>query len=112
MTYGIDLDHAISGKHTPNHVGALIAYLPTNAYIKQEVNDDASWTREETILASIQNNLRGLIYGMTPKSKRGAEPKPLGPSWMTREKMQKLPARAMPIEELMKVLEKPRSNNG
>lgn len=107
--YGIDLDHAMAGKHTPNHLGALIRFLPSNSNLAQSHNQDASWTRMETIQASLLNNLRGLIWGLSDKKTRGPEPTPLGPSWLTAAKVRSLPTRTLPIDELLEQLERPRS---
>jgi len=104
--YGIDLDHAMRGEHSPMHVAALVSQLPQDSRIRVVDEPDAEWTLTAVLLASILNALRGLMWGMSDKRRRGPQPKPVGPSWMTGTRS--LQARAMPLDELLAELGKPR----
>ena len=106
--YGIDLDHAMAGEHTAAHIGALVACLPSDAAVFKAKNPDAAWTLETVLLAVIHNDISSLIYGMSDPRKRGHKPKPIGPSWLTKGAVRTLEARALPIDELMAELSKPR----
>lgn len=109
QTYGIDLDHAMAGEHSALHIAALTAQLPHESRVFASMNRDAVWTLEGTLLATIANSLNSLCYGMSDKRKRGNPPAIIGPSWMSKDKMRTLPARAMSVDDLQKELEKPRS---
>ena len=104
--YGIDLDAAMAGEHSAGHIGALIAYLPSDCAMRRELDEDAAWTLRDILLASILNSLNMLIYGMGDKKHRGRRPQMVGPSYMVRKK---LPARVMSVDDLMRELNKPRS---
>lgn len=106
--YNIDLDHAERGEHAAEHVAALVKCLPTDSLLFRAMNPDASWTRDQIILAEVRNILANLAWGMSDPKKRGARPKPIGPSWMTRGRVRTLEARAMTVDELMAELGKPR----
>lgn len=109
--YGIDLDRAMSGEHTPNHIAALVKCLPRDSLIARAVNPDNEWSMESTLLADLSNNLAGLLWGMSDKRKRGGRRPNIGPSWM-RVKARTLEARVMSIDELMNELNKPRKVAG
>ena len=98
----------MSGGHSAAHIAALVACLPSDAAVFRADNPDAVWTLDNTLLAIIHNDLAGLIWGMSPKRKRGPKPRPIGPSWLTKGTVRKLEARAMPVDELMAELSKPR----
>ena len=106
--YGVDIDHAMEGGHTAEHVAALAVQLPSDARIRVAYDKDAMWTLEHVLLASLLNNLRGLIWMLGDKRKRGPEPQPVGPSWMTKGKMRTLESRVLTIDKLMEELSKPR----
>lgn len=107
--YGIDLDHARRGVHSPNHIAWLVIELPNDARCRVVENNDAAWTLDAVVLAGIFNRLNALIYGMSDKRSRGNPPPMLGPSWMTDSKNTKsLPARVMPASELLEILSMPR----
>lgn len=106
--YGIDIDHAMQGEHSAEHIAALVSCLPHDASLRVAVNPDAAWTRENIILAELRNMLASLIYGLSDRQKRGNPPKPIGPSWMTKKAMRSLEARLLSIDELMAELQKPR----
>ena len=108
--YSIDIDHAMSGAHTAEHIAALVACFPTDALTYRAANSDASWTRDQIILAELRNMLARFIWGFGDPKKRGPEPKPIGPSWMTEERMKALDSRTMTIDELKAELSKPRTN--
>lgn len=110
--YGIDLDHAMRGAHTPQHIAALMSNLPDGSMTQRAINADAGWSLDATLLAAIYNQFRVMVWSMADKKSRGAEPQPIGPSFMTQGRKRKLPARSMSIEKLMKELNKPRVNNG
>lgn len=106
--YGIDLDHAMRGEHTAEHVAALACNLPRDACVFEAANPDARWGLPEIILADIRNTLVGFVWGMADRRKRGRKPYPIGPSWMVKGKTRTLDARVLTIEELQKELAKPR----
>ena len=106
--YGIDLDHAMSGIHTAHHIACLMMQLPSDARIRTAGNLDNQWTLTDVLLASILNSLNGLIYGMSDAKKRGQRPELIGPSWMQSKRMKSIPARAMPVDELISILNQPR----
>ena len=106
--YGIDLDHAMAGAHSAGHVAALAANLPLDARVYAAQNTDATWTRQEILLAETRNAINRVIYMFADPKKRGKPPEPVGPSWMTRGRTRTLDARVMGIEELMEELNKPR----
>mgnify|MGYP006992119066 CR=1 FL=1 len=106
--YGIDIDHAMQGEHSAEHLAALVSCLPSDAALCVAVKPDAAWTREAVILAELRNMFASYIYGMSDKRKRGNPPKPIGPSWMTKKAMRSLEARLLTIDELMAELQKPR----
>ena len=106
--YGIDLDHAMRGEHSAGHVAALAANLPLDARVYVAQNADASWTRQEILLAETRNALNKIIYMLADPRKRGNPPEPVGPSWLTAGRMRSLEARSMGIDELMEELSKPR----
>lgn len=106
--FSIDLDMAMSGKHSAEHIAQLVAHLPQEARLVHSVNADSQWTLTDTLLAALINNFRMFVYGMSDPKKRGKKPELIGPSWMTTQK-KTLPARVLPIEKLMEELNKPRS---
>ena len=110
--YGIDLDHASRGDHTPAHIAALVVNLPQDSCVHRAYNDDAAWTLDNTLLAAILNAFRGYVWAMSDPRKRGRAPDLIGPSYMAEKNKVSLPARVLSIEELMKELEKPRKANG
>jgi len=106
--YGIDLDYAMAGGHTAYHIACLMVQLPVDARIRTAENPDNQWTLTDILLASILNSLNGLIYGMSDSKKRGQKPQLVGPSWMQSKRMRSIPARAMPVDELISILNQPR----
>ena len=96
--YGIDWDRR--EKHTPTHIAALVKHLPQDSALCRAYSEDAEWTLDRVLLATIANSLNMLIWGMGDKSKRGNRPQMIGPSWM-RLKTRTLDAQAMPIDELL-----------
>lgn len=102
--YGIDLDKAISGEHTPNHIAELIRFLPQDSNISKAYNADADWTIERTLLAMLVNSFNLFMWGISDKSKRGTQPERIGPSYM-RLKNRKIDAQVMPADELLKKLQ-------
>lgn len=108
--FGIDLDHAMDGGHSAEHIAQLVAHLPQDARLNRDANPDAQWALGDVLLAALINNFRMFVYGMSDPRKRGAKPEPIGPSWMTENK-RTLPARVLPIKKLMEELNKPRRCN-
>ena len=106
--YGIDLDAAMSGGHSPIHIAALFVQLPQDSRIARAIDPDNRWTLTDVLLATIANALHGLIWGLGDERRRGRRPEPIGPTWMTKGRMRSLPARVLPVSELMRELAKPR----
>lgn len=86
----------------------LLVNLPSDARVRVAEVEDAAWTRDQILMAMTLNSLNGLIYAMSDRRKRGKRPQMVGPSWMTKGATRSLPARAMPIDELMEILNRPR----
>lgn len=55
----------------------LASQLPNTSRVRQFDNPDSLWTQDTFLLRDIEYSLRALMYGMAPKDKRGAEPKPI-----------------------------------
>lgn len=106
--YGVDFDRARAGEHSPWHMACLLVELPSNARVRVAEDSDALWTLDSVIGASVVNAVNSLIYGLGDSRKRGNPPELLGPSWMRRNNNRTLPARSMPVGELMEILNKPR----
>ena len=105
--FGIDLDRAMDGEHSANHIAQLIECLPQESRLSHSVNKDTQWSLTDVLLAVLINNFRMFVYGMSDPKKRGQKPELIGPSWMTTQK-KTLPARVLPINELLAELNKPR----
>ena len=106
--YGIDLDHAMAGGHTVHHIACLVEHLPQDSCVYIREDADMAWKLPDVLLASILNALNGLIWGMGDPKRRGKRPDLIGPTKLTEKGRKSLPARAMPITELMEQLNKPR----
>lgn len=109
--YGVDIDHAMAGEHSAEHVAALAACLPSDANIHKTRNPDARWSLTDVLLASLLNTLNALIYGLGDPRKRGAPPALVGPSYMTKNdkgKTRELDTTVMTIDQLTAELAKPR----
>lgn len=106
--YGIDLDAAIGGGHTAAHVAMLVAQLPQQSRLVHVMNGDAQWTLGDVLMAALLNNFNRFVWAMSDPKKRGAKPELVGPSWMTEQAKKSLPARVMPINQLLDELSKPR----
>lgn len=89
-------------------MAALCANLPLGSSLLSEYDADASWTRDQALMALLVNHMKALMYSMTPKKDRGPEPQMVGPSYMTEGQRRSLEARAMPTDELLRALAKPR----
>ena len=105
--FGIDLDRAMDGEHSANHIAQLIECLPQESRLSHSVNKDTQWSLTDVLLAVLINNFRMFVYRMSDPKKRGQKPELIGPSWMTTQK-KTLPARVLPINELLAELNKPR----
>lgn len=110
QTFGVDIDHAIAGEHSAHHVACLVSQLPSDARVRVATDSDSTWTLTDALLARLCNSFSMFVYGMSDKRKRGAKPKLIGPSYAIANDKQNrsLPARAMPIGELIEILNKPR----
>ena len=109
QTYNVDIDHAIAGAHSAYHIACLVAQLPIDARIRVTHDADCRWTLDNVLLARLCNSFSMFVYGMSDKKKRGAPPKLIGPSCMTNnQQMRTLPARVLPVSELIEILNKPR----
>ena len=108
QTYGIDLDRAMAGEHTAAHIAALVAQLPPDARVRVASDKDAVWTLSDIINVSVFNSVRALMWGLGDPKRRGREPELVGPSWLKAANRHTLPARALPVDELLKELNKPR----
>ena len=100
----------MAGGHSAAHVAALAFHLPPGSCLKAAIDPDAGWTRADIILAALFNDFNALLYGMGDPKSRGPQPALIGPSWMTKGKQRtrKIPARALPVDELMEILSRPR----
>ena len=101
----------MSGEHSANHIAQLVTQLPHDSRLVHSVNEDARWTLTDVLLAGLINKFSMFVYGMSDKKKRGAPPELVGPSWMTENK-RTLPARVLPINQLLEELSKPRRSDG
>ena len=107
-TYGIDIDRAIAGEHTARHIAALVVQLPPNARCRVAANRDNVWTLSDVVNVSTLNALRVFMWSFGDPKKRGQMPQVIGPKWMVDANKRTLPARALPVNELMEVLSRPR----
>ncbi len=107
-TYGIDIDRAIAGEHTARHIAALVVQLPPNARCRVAANKDNVWTLSDVVNVSTLNALRAFMWSFGDPKKRGQMPQVIGPKWMVDANKRTLPARALPVDELMEVLSRPR----
>lgn len=100
----------MAGGHTASHIAALAFHLPPGSCLKAAIDPDAGWTRSEILLAAVFNDFNAMLWGMGDPKSRGPEPHLVGPSWMAkgRQRTHTLAARAMPIDELMEILTRPR----
>lgn len=106
--YGVDIDRAMEGRHSAEHIAALAAYLPSDSCVYKARSEDARWGLDSTLLAALLNSLNALIYGLGDAKRRGNPPQLVGPSYMTKGNGRSLDAMAMTADELMAVLSKPR----
>lgn len=106
--YGVDIDHAMGGGHTAEHIAALAAYLPSDSCVYKARSEDARWNLDSTLLAALLNSLNALIYGLGDSKRRGGAPALVGPSYMVKGNDRKLEAVSMTADELLELLAKPR----
>lgn len=102
--YGIDLDHAYRGEHTPNHIAELVRFLPKESALVASVDQDSGWNLESILTAMLLNSLNLFIWGMSDKNNRGAKPESILPPSMKKQKQKKIAAQAMRIDELKRIL--------
>lgn len=105
--YGI-APRALERDFAPEDAAALAAQLPDGCRWRVAEDPDAWWTGERVLMAGLLNNLRQLMWGMADSKKRGAPPKPIGPSWAVKGATRSLAMTAMSKEELLSELAKPR----
>ena len=105
--YGIDIDLAPMQGHSAIHVAALAAQLPHGARIHRAEEQDCAWSLTDVLLAALLNEFRTMEWAMLDKRRRGPRPQPVGPSYMAGR--HRLKARAMPVDELMEILSRPRT---
>lgn len=106
--YGLNLFAAMDSGVEPGFVAALSVQLPPGSRVRVAMDPDEWWTGERLLMAALVNNLRGLIWGMADKKKRGPEPKPIGPASVVKGSERKLAMVAMSREQLLEELAKPR----
>lgn len=105
--YGIDIDHAMNGAHTPIHIAALVEKLPPKSRVLFELDKDSYWDLPDILMATLINHFRLFVWSLG--GAKGAEPERIGPSWMKKKaNSKKLEAMAMPIDSLLEELSKPR----
>lgn len=106
--YGIDLDRAMMGEHSPIQVAACAVGLQPGSRVLAAIEPDTKWTQTDQLLASLLNHLRWLMYSLS--GGKGVEPDFIGTKAMQKKngKSRKADAMAMPVDELMKQLNKPR----
>lgn len=97
----------MSGEHTPHHIAELVRYVPQDSALRETGNEDAGWNLDRTLLAMILNSLNLLMWGMSDKNKRGAQPEAILPPSM-KHKSRRLDAQVMRIDELMEILSRER----
>lgn len=97
----------MSGEHSASHIAMLVTQLPQESRLVHSVNADAQWTLSNVLMAVLINNFRMFVYGMSDPKKRGQKPELIGPSYIT-ERKSTLPARVLPIDQLLEELSRPR----
>lgn len=107
-TYGICLDEAMRGRYEAPFVASLAMQLPQDARWRVSYEPDAWWTGDRMLQAALVNALNGLIWGMGDRKKRGARPKPVGPTWAI-DRGRSVPATTMSKERLLELLALPRT---
>ena len=103
--YGICLDAAMDGAYSAPFVAALCAQLPQDCRWRVSYDKDAWWTGDRLLMASLVNTLRGLVWGMADKRKRGPAPKQVGPRGTG---VRTLGRRVMSAAKLLERLARPR----
>ena len=106
--YGLNLWAAMDSGMEPGFVAALAVQLPPGCRWRVAEDPDLWWTGDRVLLAGLLNELRGLIWGMSDKKKRGPAPQPIGPSTAAKSTGRKLAMTVMSREELLAELAKPR----
>lgn len=105
--YGIDLDRAIAGEHSPVQVAACVEKLPHGSRVLAEIEPDSAWTITDVLLATLVNHFRFFVHAMS--GGKGTPPELIGPAWLRdKGKARKADAMAMPIEKLLETLSMPR----
>lgn len=108
--YGVCLDEAAEGRWGAAFVASLTDQLPTSCRWRVSYERDAWWDADRMLTASVLNNLRGLIWGLSDKERRGPEPEPVGPAWA--KGVRRPRAVAMDAGSLMRELAKARGGDG
>lgn len=105
--YGLDIGAAMESGD-PSFVAALAVQLPPGCRWRVAEDPDQWWTGDRLLMAVLANDLRGLIWGMADRKRRGAPPRPIGPSYMQGGNTRKLAAQVMGRDELLEALSRPR----
>lgn len=105
--YGVCLDAAMEGAYQPAFVAALVVQMPTSCRWRVSYDEDAWWDGDRMLMAAIANSLRGLVWGMSDRDRRGPAPTPIGPR-SAREGGRRVRALVMTREQLVAELRKPR----
>lgn len=107
-TYGICLDEAMGGRYGAPFVASLAEQLPQDCRWRLSYEPDAWWTGDRLLMAALVNSLRGLVWGMADRSKRGPRPAQVGPKSMVGGASRKASAVAMDPAALMRAISRPR----
>ena len=107
-SYGVCLDAAMDGGLPPEFVAALAAQLPQDCRWRISYERDAWWTGDRILMASLQNALTGLIWGMADPKRRGPRPQLVGPKWLVDPRTRTVPALVFSKEKLLEQLSRPR----
>ena len=106
--YAIDIDRR--DEHSPIHVAACAVGLGARpgSRVLTEFDADNRWTLTDQLIAMNVTTLRWLCYWLG--GCKGVEPEPIAPERVrnANKGKKKAEAMAMPIDELMSLLSKPR----
>ena len=62
--FGIDLDRAMDGEHSANHIAQLIEHMPQESRLARSVNKDSQWSLTDVLLAVLINNSLFDFFGL------------------------------------------------
>ena len=92
------------GEHTPHHIAELVRFLPSDSALRASVDIDKGWNLESKLTAMLLNSLNLLIWGMSDKNKRGAQPEKVLPPSMKKKHDKTLAAQTMTVKQLTAIL--------